>query len=404
MRQQFAVALIERLEARRGEIEQALLTRIRSVDDPTAIEDPQYAAGLKATVSAAVTYGLAAIRGSEGLPGPIPAELRAQARRAASSGVRLDTVLRRYIAGHTVLEDFIVQEAEAAGMRRGSAQRVMRAEAVLLDGLLDVVAAEYRNELENRACSQHQQRVKCVKALLAGGLVDTSILGYEFEGWHLGVIALGQDADTALRRLAKCLDRRPLLIPDAERTVWGWLGGIRRPDVEMLERVATTSLPAAVRLSIGEPGRGLPGWRLTHQQAAAALLIAQRSHAPVTRYARVGLLASVLQDDVLTKSLHDLYLTPLAAARDGGDTCYETLRAYFSAERNAAAAAATLGVTRQTVNNRLRVVEELLEQPLGACASELEAALRLKEVEGPRLDVHLSSSPAADLSHRANSA
>ncbi|HSK49585.1 MAG TPA: helix-turn-helix domain-containing protein [Solirubrobacterales bacterium] len=399
--QQSAQALVERLGERREEIEQTLLTRVYAVSDPAEVGDPEYADGLKGTVSAAMSYGLAAIQGAERPAPPIPAELRAQARRAAGSGVRLDTVLRRYIAGYAVLEDFIVQEAEVLGMRRGSTQRALRAEAVLLDRLLDAVAAEYRDEVEQRACSRHRQQAECVKALLAGRPTEPSRLDYEFGGWHLGVIAFGPEAEGALRGLAKRLDRRPLLVPNTDGVVWAWLGGARKPDPERVERLASDALPGGIRLAIGEPAMGLSGWRLTHRQAAAALLIARRGEAPTTRYAHVSLLASILQDEVLTRSLQDLYLTPLARARDGGDTFRETLRAYFSAERNAAAAAAALGVSRQTVNNRLRAVEELLERPLGACASELEVALRLKEIEAPWCDVQLSSFPASDLSHRA---
>jgi DNA-binding PucR family transcriptional regulator len=57
-----------------------------------------------------------------------------------------------------------------------------------------------------------------------------------------------------------------------------------------------------------------------------------------------------------------------------------TLRAYFAAERNVSSAAAALGVTRQTVTNRLRVIEETLDRPLGVWATEIEAALRMEEL------------------------
>jgi DNA-binding PucR family transcriptional regulator len=88
----------------------------------------------------------------------------------------------------------------------------------------------------------------------------------------------------------------------------------------------------------------------------------------------------MLGDDLLTTSLRRLYLAPLSDERDGGAVLRETLRAYFAADRNGASAAAALRVTRQTVNNRLRVIEERLERPLSACATELEAALRLDDL------------------------
>jgi len=53
---------------------------------------------------------------------------------------------------------------------------------------------------------------------------------------------------------------------------------------------------------------------------------------------------------------------------------------FFAAERNVSSAAMALGVNRNTVASRLRAIEERLGRSLGACAPDLEAALRLEEV------------------------
>jgi DNA-binding PucR family transcriptional regulator len=132
-----------------------------------------------------------------------------------------------------------------------------------------------------------------------------------------------------------------------------------------------------VDLTVGEPGEGPAGWRLSHRQAKAALPIAERRGEPVLRYADVVLLTSILRDDLVTTSLHQLYLEPLEAAADGGKVARETLRAYFSAERNISSAAVALGVDRRTVTNRIRAIEELFGRPLKDIAAELETALRL---------------------------
>jgi DNA-binding PucR family transcriptional regulator len=101
---------------------------------------------------------------------------------------------------------------------------------------------------------------------------------------------------------------------------------------------------------------------------------------PVVRYADVALIASALQDDLLTESLHQQYLAPLEHERDGGEVLRQTLRAYFDADRNISAAAGALGANRNTVSNRLRSVEARIGRPLNACATELESALRLSEL------------------------
>jgi DNA-binding PucR family transcriptional regulator len=55
----------------------------------------------------------------------------------------------------------------------------------------------------------------------------------------------------------------------------------------------------------------------------------------------------------------------------------QTLRAYFASGGNTSSAAASLGVTRRTVENRMRVIEDELGKPVSTCAAELELALRL---------------------------
>ena len=110
--------------------------------------------------------------------------------------------------------------------------------------------------------------------------------------------------------------------------------------------------------------------------------VVRRGRERRVRYADVALLASALGDDVLASSLHELYLAPLEGERDGGAALRRTLRAYFAAGRNVSSAAATLGITRQTVSAHLRAIEERIEDSLDNCAAETETALRLRELNG----------------------
>lgn len=372
-------ALAERLVERREEIEQTILARVYSLEDPTQAEDPEYALGLKAAVCAGVSCGLAAIEDLQAPEAPIPPQLLSQARRAARSGVGLDTVLRRYVAGHTLLCDYLLQEASAAP---GSAvQGTLRSEGALLDRMLVAVAAAYRDEVDRRHCTTEHRRAEQVKKLLAGEPQDAVELGYDLELWHLGVLASGAEAPRALRGLATALDRRLLVVRPAGREVWGWLGGHRRLAANEVTKRVRADWRSDLVLAIGDPGRGPSGWRLSHRQAKAALPIALRSAPGVVHYADVALLAAALADEVLARSLEDSYLAPLALERDDGAALRQALRAYFSAERNVTAAAAALGVSRPTVASRLRTVEERIGRPLGSCAAEIETVLRLQDLD-----------------------
>lgn len=358
------------------------LARVYGVSDPASLSDPEYVAGLRNAVAAALDYGLAGIELGEERVGPIPVVLLAQARHAARSGVELDTVLRRYIAGDALLGDFVLQAVEAGGlgMREIDLRRIWRGQASLLDRLIAAVSDEYRQELDVRLSGVEDRRMERIKKLLAGQFLEPDELQYEFDVWHIGAIAYGPGAQAVVRELAKNLDRRLLLASPGEGEVWAWLGGRRKVTAGEAELCAPTPWPSGLSLALGEPERGIAGWRLTHRQARAALPIAQRPQARMVRYADVALLAAALHDDVLANSLQRLYLDPLAYERDGGASLRKTLRAYFSAHRNISSTAAALGVSRQTVSSRMRIIEERICRSLDICASEMDTALRLEEI------------------------
>jgi hypothetical protein len=372
-------SLADRLRERHLEIEQATLTRIDSVADSPEGTDPEYTDGLRAAVTAAIDYGIEAVERSEDRPPPMPTVLLAQARLAARHGVKLETVLRRYLAGYTLLGDFLIEESDQRGPLRGaSLRRLLRVQAALLDRLIAAISEEYAREATIGQRTSEQRRVERVERLLAGEFVDASELAYDLGANHLGAIATGPGAGEALGRLSKTIDRRLLLIRRGEVTIWAWLGSERDFDPEELESLTSCGWPRDVSIAFGEPARGLAGWRLTHRQAKAGLRVAARVSETAVRYADVALLASILEDDLLATSLRQRYLIPLSEERDGGELQCKTLRAYFATGRNVSSAAAALGVSRQTVGSRLRAVEEKLSRSLDSCAVELELALRLE--------------------------
>jgi hypothetical protein len=372
--------LAERLRGRRGEIEAALLTRTYAIADPTETANPEYAQGLRVAVSAALDFGIEGVeRGEERAPA-VPVLLLAQARLAARNGVPLGTVLRRYFAGYTLLGDFIVQEAGAATLKESWLKRLLREQAAMFDRFLAAIGEEYGREPTSHPSSSEQRRTEQIERLLAGELVDTSGLAYDFEGWHLGVLSHGRTAADAIRELAGTQDCRLLLVRRDGDIAWAWLGSRRALDPAAVVRTVTGVGTGRAAIALGEPGEGLAGWRLSHRQAAAALPIARRGMSARVRYADVAVLATALQDEVLSASLRQIYLDPLGQERDGGEAARTTLRAYFSAGRNVSSAAIVLGVNRNTVASRLRAIEKRLGRPLDVCAHHLESALSLDEL------------------------
>jgi hypothetical protein len=361
-----------------------VLERVDALAGSPPHPDPGYVEGLRSAVAAAVSYGIASLDQERSQVAPIPALLYVQAREAARNGVSLDTVLRRYFAGYTLLEEFFMQEAEERGLRAEEIHRLVKAQADRFDRLLATITEEYQRENENRCRSRGQANLERVRGLLAGRPVDAAELDYELDAWHVGVIVAGAHSSSALRRMAKVLDLRALPVDAGGDRTWAWFGGRRKADPEEVVRFAA-GLPQDLIVAVGEPGHGRAGWRLTHLQAGAALSIALRTPERIVRYRDVAMLASILGDEVLATSLRELYLKPLEGGRHNGKDLRETLRAYFAAERNVSSAAALLGVSRHTVANRLQVVEEHLDRPLNECATEVDIALRLEGVDGPFL-------------------
>jgi hypothetical protein len=376
-------ALIARLYSRRVELERAILGRVQEiVRDPPHLEDPEYVIGLRAAIASIVEYALVGVERGEGWSGPIPSAALAQAQRAAGIGISLDTVLRRYIAGYVLVWDFVMAEAARGGLlgNEDSLRRVQMMHASLLDRLILAVTDEYSHEVERVRRSPERRRAELALRLLAGRYADTADLGYELDAWHIGVIATGKKARGAVRDLATALDRELLLVSRAEGTVWGWMGGQRRLAGSEVERRLPPTWPAEVSMAIGEPGRGVEGWRLTHGQAQAALRVLLRRPQVLTRYVDVALLAAALDDEILARSLLEIYVSPMGT---GSADLRATLHAYFAADRSTSSAARALGVVRQTVENRLHTAEQAIGRPLHTCLSDLDVALRLDELGEP---------------------
>jgi hypothetical protein len=378
--------LIARLRSRTVAIEQAIFIHLRDAMPSGLGEpaDPDYVAGLRATITATIDYVLRGIEHGADSAEPIPSIAVAQAHRAARSGVGLDTVLLRYAAGNRLVVGYVMAEADHFSTE--TLRQVLDMQGALLERLTAEVTVEYKREVARAGRSSEQRRAELVGRLLAGEAATTADLSYELAAWHLGIIATGRVAPQALRQLAADSGRQLLSVSRDAETFWAWLGGQRRPTIEDIERLLMARNVADVMLAVGEPCEGIDGWRLTHQQAHAARLVSLHRPRTLTRYADEMLLAAALRDETLAESLTEIYLSPIAQQRDGGVVARETLRAYLKAGCNASSAASALGVVRHTVESRVKAVEQILDRGLNTCLTELEVALRLHELISDHLD------------------
>jgi len=311
----------------------------------------------------------------------IPPVLLLQTRLAACHDIGLDTVLQRCYYSHVLVSDFCM--SESVQMNRVDAKDVhqlVKDLAAFFERFVAAVTAEHVLQSRIRQESAGSGNASRIRSLLEGKLVDFEHINYEMEAWHLGVVSFGAAVEDRWADMAATLDRRVLVVPGDHGQTWAWFGGRRRLRADEFERSVLPQLSTQAALTIGEPARGVSGWRLSHQQALATVPIAKLQSRPaVVHYANYALLASMVQDDLLIRSLKQIYLTPLDEERDGGGRLRQTLHAYVAADGHISSAAAALGVSRKTVSNRLGVVEERIGRPLMACAPDLEAALLLDQ-------------------------
>jgi PucR C-terminal helix-turn-helix domain/GGDEF-like domain len=376
--------LAERLRPRRDEIENAIFARVQEVSDLAAHDDAEYLEGLRATVAALVDHSLRGIELGEDWSAPTPSIASMQAQRAARSGVGLETVLLRYAAGHRLLGDYVMAEADhcpASALRH-----ILDEQGSLLERLIVAVSTEYKLAQQHAGLTSDQRHARCVERLLAGEPVDPSRIDYEFDAWHLGVIATGAGACDALKELATRGSRNFIQVARSEETIWAWLGSSRHTTPPSIEEILPAVDHLDVSFAIGEPGHRIAGWRKTHHQAQAALRVAVYHPRKLTRYADAMLLSAALHDETFGRSLHELFLAPLASQRDGGATLRHTLRCYLDCDRNVSSTAAALGIARHTVENHLRASAQAVGREIHTCLAELDVALKLADAIPPSPD------------------
>jgi len=356
-----------------------VLDRLHGMEGEDPVRDTEYLASLSAAVRAGIGYGIEVLAVGEERAGAVPLPLLLQARCAARHRIPLELAVRRYVAAERQLAH--LAHEESAGLDPDQVRAALSGLTAAAERLLTTATEEYEREAKSRPPTHEARLVKRARRLLAGELVDPTCLDYDLGGHHLGLVARSAEGRPLLRRLATDLDCRALLLAASPEELWAWLGRGGGPiDAAAVREWLAGNAGPEHRIGVGEPKSQRSGWRLTHEQAQAAVGIAQGRGAPVAEYADVALLSSVSRDALATTSLYERCLLPLTVERDGGAHLRDTLRAYFRTGLNASAAGPSLGVSRQTVANRVRQAEEHIGQPLAQCGPALEIALELEEL------------------------
>jgi hypothetical protein len=376
-------ALLNRLRENAGELEQLVFDRISALEEEAGDEGRDRLHGLRKVIRPTLEYGFASIELGERHCPPPPPEVIAHARSAAWTSVDLHRLLDRYLAAYMVFNRFVLKESKAiGGLRQGPLlDELTQSHNFAFERLNGVIGEEYRREHRKKTRSPEAGRLERIKGLLSAELLEAPDLSYDFSKHHIGLVGCGEEAAEAARTLARKLEGELLLVQPSPDRVWAWIGNLAMKPAAAAESLLRSELAPTVRLAVGEPSSGLGGWRQSHRQAEAAFAVAAPREWSMVLYANVAVVASLADNDLLKSFLYNRYLVPLEKGSDDGKILRDTLKAYFAAGWNGKTAGETLGVSRQTVRQRIKAVEQSLGCPLPSCAFNLHTALHLKDLD-----------------------
>lgn len=324
------------------------------------------------------------------------------ARRMAQRELPFNYLMRAYHMGQDVMmrmcHDEVDRRALPAGLGLAVLQRLTESVYAYTDWVSQYVCDTYETERMRWVNARGTVHAATVHALLSATTPDPagfeSETGYRLDRTHLAVIlwyTSGDESGTAAsldactRMLARALraDGPPLVTAIDRRTMWVWFPFGRRPAVDPGALRADAGLPAGVRLAVGMPGRGLAGFRRSHQQAAAAYFVATVPGTPADHrtigfgdpgVAVVSLLARDLDS---TREWVREVLGSLADDTDQAAALRDTLSTFYETGESHVHTAQQMTLHRNTVKYRITKAVDAT-RGTGTGHEKLDIALALR--------------------------
>lgn len=318
-------------------------------------------------------------------------------RQLARQGMPLYEIFRAYQLGQARWDQICTQFLSTLT----SDAKVLASEVVTLsalsNGYVDKtcsrIAIEYEEERGRWLRREESRRLDRVLALLSGAATDTDdaerALGYRLRQHHQAVVAWVDPADregdesvraeravAAARELLEGRGRSLVLTHDA-RKVWAWIPQPARTlDLSALEERIRAEDPS-VRIALGERSRGVVGFRSSHRQAEAAYEVGRLSHAAtIFPYRDVSALTLLVSDPSRARDWVNETLGDLASDAPRVHELRRTLRVYLESQQSPTIAARNLNCHKNTVQYRLRTIEQALGRAIDSDPLNIGLALQ----------------------------
>ncbi|WP_231868908.1 PucR family transcriptional regulator [Rhodococcus opacus] len=371
------------LRSRIGELTDLVRRRLRSdVPEFTADVDPALAVSETERIAAALR---SIIDGLEGAAEPSSApldEATAEARAVAQAGIDLNLLIRTYRVAQAAMLDVLLSETtdliDDPEIQLAIQQQISRFQFDWNDAVLEAVIRAYQDaQYSFFFHSRDRQLRTSLRELIAGRTDNPPPIDYPFAQNHLAAVVWGDRRDHLVDQVAEILgSAKRVHLAGTSGTVLVWYS-LRNPDEDVHRLKAELDRHEGAFYAFGNPGRGIAGFRTSHQQAWRAYRVGRWSSTPVTWYADIALESLFMKDIQAARDFVTQQLGALDPADPRTDVLFETLRAYFAAGCNAVRAAGELAVHERTVSYRLRSVEDQLGISVLDKRDELVVALRL---------------------------
>ena len=367
-----------------------------AIPELSALEDEELRAELLGSTAANISQVLRLLADGAGTEDVVvPHEALEFLRGNVRRGIPLPALLRSYRLGHAwlwerwseALQERIDDSGElAAGQDQSSAFMF-----AYIDKVSDVLVEEFGSERERMMRSASQLRAETVRAILAGEPVDEEVasrrLGYELGRHHIALRVASSGSE--VRGLERAVDEaaaalgsgKPLVLASGAARFDVWCGSFGAPATEGLEGYEP---PPGVLVAFGRSGKGIAGFRRSHEEALQAARIGSLAGATgVTSYTEVELVSLLAGDLPRARAFVAGQLGPLASTVEPVTRLRDTVLAFLSSGGSATRVAKQLYVHQNTVAYRVKRAEEMLGRKVSERPTELTCALTLAAVLGP---------------------
>ncbi|CAM3863943.1 helix-turn-helix domain-containing protein [Mycobacterium frederiksbergense] len=339
----------------------------------------------------------------------LPAPTLAYARDGARHGIPLTTLMRSYRLAHAAASGHFTAILET---HAGNADELHLASELgsawmfaYVDAALCLVEEAYTAERDRWLRSAAASQAETIGTILAGKPIDIDVatrrLRHELRRVHVAVIAWldhheeGRNTqavlEAAIRDIASAIgSQRPLVHPLGILSTAAWISSHSAVPSKVLDelRFRTAEAPG-VRVAIGEPERGIGGFRSSYLEAAEAQRIARLASRPsgsVTRYDSISLRAISTVDAEQSRVFVQRELGRLGSRDETTRRLAATLRTFLDENCSRGRTAKRLHIHENTVAYRVRQAEELLGRPFEKRTLELRVALALTDLVGEAAD------------------